>query len=133
MLDMSYKAGVVSVGMNNARAESVSTGGVEDQNLMSTLAMVAISVIASRLVAYGKLTPDIAAAAAGGAAFIAGDILATKKLKEAKKKIETSIERNKKGDITDEQRQSIMRLIEMYKASKEAAETKMNLQMAFVS
>lgn len=130
MLDMSYKAGVVSVGMNNARAESVSTGGVEDQNLMSTLTMVAISVIASRLVAYGKLTPDIAAAAAGGAAFIAGDILATKKLKEAKKKIETSIERNKKGDITDEQRQSIMRLIEMYKASKEAAETKKNLQMA---
>jgi hypothetical protein len=130
MLDMSYKAGVVNVGFNSARAESVSTGGAEDQNLMSTLTMVAISVIASRLVAYGKITPDIAAAAAGGAAFIAGDILATKKLKEAKKKIETSIERNKKGDITDEQRQSIMRLIDMYKASKEAAETKKNLQLA---
>lgn len=130
MLDMSYKAGVVNVGFNSARAESVSTGGVDDSNLMSTLTMVGISVIASRLILYGTLTTDIGLAAAGGLAFIAGDMMATSKLKEAKKKIETEIKRGKNGDITDEQRQSLMRLLNMYKASLGAAETKKNLQLA---
>lgn len=130
MIDMSYKAGVLNISTNVAKAESVSTGGVSDKNLMDTLTMVAISVIASRLVAYGKITTDIALAAAGGLAFIAGDMAATSKLKEAKKKIETSIQRNKNGDLTDEQRQYLIRLIEMYRASKDAATTKKNLQMA---
>jgi hypothetical protein len=86
-LDMSYKAGGLNITVNTVRAESLSTGGIKDQNLMSTLTMVGISVIASRLVLYGTITTDIALAAAGGLAFIAGDVAATNKLKAAKKKL----------------------------------------------
>lgn len=129
-LDMSYKAGGLNITVNTVRAESLSTGGIKDQNLMSTLTMVGISVIASRLVLYGTITTDIALAAAGGLAFIAGDVAATNKLKAAKKKIEMEIERTKNGDLTDEQRQSLIRLLKMYEASKDSATTKKNLQMA---
>lgn len=132
MLDFSVRNYNLIFGMQTARAasQSVSTGGADDGGMAATLEMAAIGLVASRLWKYGKLTPDVMVAAAGGAAFVAGEILAYLKLKEAKKKIETAIQTGKNGDITDEQRQNIIRLIQMYQAAKETAETKKNLQLA---
>jgi len=129
MLDFQFKtSGFVS--FNSARAEKFEAGGKEDGDMMSTLTMVGISVMASRLIQYGKVTPDIMAAAAGGAAFIAGDMMATKKLKEAMKKIEMDIQRSKTGDLTDQQRQALLKLRQSYMDAKETANTKKTLQMA---
>lgn len=129
MLDFQFKTtGFVS--FNTARAEKFEAGGKEDGDMMATLTMVGISVMASRLIQYGKLTPDIMAAAAGGAAFIAGDMMATKKLKEAMKKIEMDIQRTKTGDLTDQQRQALLKLRQSYMDAKETANTKKTLQMA---
>lgn len=126
MLDFSYK----SVSMNQARAETVTTGGGLDSDLMSTLTMVAIGAITSRLIMYGKITPDIAVAAAGGVAFVAGDIVANKQLEKALKEIKTNIITTARKDINDEQRQYILRLIDSYKSAKNTASTKKKMQLA---
>jgi hypothetical protein len=111
--------------------EKFNGGGGKSKNLMSTLTMTSISIIASRLIKYGKVTPDILAAAAGGALYIAGDIAATKRLKDATKKIEETIARDfKSGDVYDAQRQHLIQLKEMYQKAKDAAKTKKELQTA---
>ena len=46
---------------------------ISDSNLGATLTMAATGLIASRLWTYPKLTPDMMAAAVGGAAFVAGE------------------------------------------------------------
>jgi hypothetical protein len=130
MLDMSYKGGQLNLQVNTARAETLTTGGEKDGNLMATLTMVAVGYIASRLLMYGKVTPDIMVAAAGGLAYVAGNIAATSELKKVKDQIETEIKRSKTGDLTDQQRYALIRLKQMYGASLEAAETKQKLQQA---
>ncbi len=131
MLDMSYKSGTLYIGSNMAKAETVQTGGVDSKSLMTTLEMLAIGLMASRLIVYGKITLDIGVGMAGGAAFLAGEMVAQKKLKDAAKKIETELKRRKAtGELTDEQRTSLLDLRQMYNAARDAAETKKTLQQA---
>lgn len=71
LLDFSYKG----VMLNSLRAESVKTEKIEDKDLMGTLTMTVVGVLAKRLYTY-KPTTDIMLAAAGGAVFIAGEVMA---------------------------------------------------------
>jgi hypothetical protein len=125
LLDFSYKG----ISLNNLRAESVKTEGVKDSNLMATLTMTAVGLLASRLWTC-NLTTDMLIAAAGGAAFIGGEVLSFIKLKEVMKDIETSIERDKKGNINQEQKAALERLKKSYEEAKETAEFKKTLQQA---
>ena len=125
MLDFSSKG----IALNSSYAESVKTEKINDSDLMGTLTMTAVGTLASRLYKY-KPTTDIMLAAAGGAIFIAGEVLAYVKLKDVMKGMEVQITRDKKGNINKEQIESLERLKKSYEEAKGTAETKKTLQMA---
>ncbi|NOT79770.1 MAG: hypothetical protein HOP07_12320 [Bacteriovoracaceae bacterium] len=108
---------------------TVKTNAIDDSNMMATLTMSAVGLLASRLYTY-KMTTDIMLAAAGGAVFLAGDILAFFKLKSVMKDMETQITRDKKGNINREQIAALERLKKSYEEAKKTAGTKKMLQMA---
>ena len=114
---------------NSSYAESVKTEKIEDKNLMGTLTMTVVGVLAKRLYKY-KPTMDIMIAAAGGAIFIAGEVLAFFKLKEVVKGMEAQITRDKNGNVNKEQIESIERLKKSYEEAKKTANIKKTLQMA---
>ena len=109
--------------------ETLKTDGISSTNMMATLTMVAVGVIASRLYSY-KMTPDIVLAAAGGAAFLAGDIIAFFKNKSVMKDLETEILRDDKGNLDQKQIESLEKLKQSYEAAKDTANSKKTLQMA---
>ena len=125
LMDFSYKGILI----NAAQAESVKTDKITDKDLMGTLTMTVVGTLATRLYTY-KLTTDMMLAAAGGAAFIGGEVLAYFKLKEVMKEMEIQITRDKKGNINKEQIESLERLKKSYEEAKKTASTKKTLQMA---
>lgn len=127
MLDFSFKSG--SMRINTVQAETVTTEGIKDGDLMATLTMTSVGLIASRLYTY-KQTTDTMIAAAGGASFIAGEILAYFKLKNVMKDLETQITRDKDGNIDQKQIETLEKLKQSYVEAKGTANTKKNLQMA---
>ena len=132
MLDMSVKSGTLYISLNQAKAETLQTGaeGVDKASLMTSLEMLAIGLVSSRLMLYGKITVDIGLAAAGGLAFIAGEVIAQQKLKESAKKIESKINRSKDGKIEDNQLDALINLRQSYNDARDTAETKKTLQTA---
>jgi hypothetical protein len=127
LLDFSYKGNGSFI--SSAQAETVKTEGIKDGDLMSTLTMTSVGLIASRLYSY-KMTTDTMIAAAGGALFIAGEILAFMKLKKVMKDMETEITRDKNGNIDQKQIETLEKLKQSYVEAKGTATTKKNLQMA---
>ena len=125
LLNFSYNG----FSLNSAYAESVKTEKIENKNLMATLTMSVVGVLAKRLYTY-KPTTDIMLAAAGGAIFIAGEVLAFFKLKKVIKGMEVQITRDKNGNINKEQIESIERLKKSYEEAKKTANVKKTLQMA---
>lgn len=115
--------------LNAARAESVKTDKISDSDLMGTLTMTVVGTLATRLYTY-KMTTDIMLAAAGGALFIGGEVLAYFKLKEVMKEMEVQITRDKKGNVNKEQIEALERLKKSYEEAKKTAQTKKTLQMA---
>lgn len=115
--------------LHSVQAETVKTDAIKDKDLMGTLTMTAVGTIASRLYTY-KMTTDIMLAAAGGAAFIGGEVLAFLKLKEVMKGMEQEITRDKNGNINQEQIAALERLKRSYEEAKKTASTKKTLQMA---
>ena len=144
MLKLLYKTFLVSIlsgsllllnfsyngfAFNSVNAESLQIEKIEDKNLMGTLTMTVVGVLAKRLYKY-KPTMDIMLAAAGGAIFIAGEVLAFMKLKKVMKDMEVQITRDKNGNINKEQIESIERLKTSYEEAKKTANIKKTLQMA---
>lgn len=125
MVDFSYKG----LQINSLRAETVKTEGIKDNDLMSTLTMTAIGVLTQRLYMC-KMTTDMMLAAAGGAAFIGGEILATIKLRKVMKDLETEIKRDKNGNIDQKQIETLEKLKQSYVEAKKTAGTKKMLQQA---
>ena len=124
-LDISHQG----IHFSNIQAETLKTDGVKDNNLMATLTMTAIGVLTQRLWKC-KLTTDMMVAAAGGAAFIGGEILAYIKLKKVMKDMETEIKRDKNGKIEQAQIDSLKQLRASYEEAKKTAGTKKTLMMA---
>lgn len=128
LLDFSYKGSLIQ--MSSVSAETLKTDKIEEgSNIMATLTMAAVGLLASRLY-KSKMTTDIMLAAAGGAAFIAGDIMAVFKNKEVIKDLETQITRDDKGKIDQKQIETLEKLKQSYVAAKDTATTKKMLQMA---
>jgi hypothetical protein len=109
---------------NSPSNNTTKLDGVKDNDLTSSITMIAIGFIASRLYKY-KMTTDIIMAAVGGAAFIVGEILSTGKFKEIEKNLDVQ-----KNNLNQDQMQYLVALKKSYENSKEAAETKQKLQTA---
>jgi hypothetical protein len=105
---------------------STKLDGVKDDDMTSSITMIAVGFIASRLYKY-KMTTDIMIAAAGGAAFIVGEIMSTGKFKEVSKNLEIQ---QQNGDKDFTQVSSLESLKKSYENAKEAAQTKKKFQMA---
>jgi hypothetical protein len=128
LMDFNYKGQMIS--WNNVQAESLKLDKTESgMNMMSTLTMVVVGVLASRLYKY-KMTLDIGLAAGGAVAFIGGDIIALIKNKKVMKDLQTEIVRDEKGQIDQKQIETFKKLKESYVAAKDTATTKKMLQMA---
>lgn len=125
LLDFSYKGAMI----NSAMAESVKTEKINDSDYMGTLTMTVVGVLAKRMYTY-KPTVDIMLAAAGGAIFLAGEVLAFVGLKDVLKGMEEQITRDKAGNVNKEQIESIERLKKTYEEAKKTANQKKMLQMA---
>jgi hypothetical protein len=125
LLDFSYKGAMIS----SAMAESVKTEKINDSDYMGTLTMTVVGVLAKRMYTY-KPTVDIMLAAAGGAIFLAGEVLAFVGLKGVLKGMEEQITRDKAGNVNKEQIESIERLKKTYEEAKKTANQKKMLQMA---
>lgn len=110
-------------------SEKLKTNGIKDSNMMATLTMTAVGVLTQRLWKC-TLTTDMMVAAAGGAMFIGGEILAFMKLKKVMKDMETEITRDKYGNINQQQIETIQKLKQSYVEAKKTANTKKMLQMA---
>lgn len=114
MLDFGVKGAQLQLGFNHTYAQTnpppttdpstskVKLDGAKDGDLTATLTMTAIGLLASRLYKC-KLTTDMMVAAAGGAAYIAGDIIATFQLKSVMKDLEKEVK--KSDNATDANKQ----------------------------
>lgn len=113
---------------------SSTTQSVEGKDLKSdswaaTLAMVAIGLVTSRLVSC-KMTVDMGLAAAGGVAFIAGEITSFVKLRKALKGFKAEIDYLAGKEKFDAQRMALLKIREGYVKALETAEMKKKLQIA---
>lgn len=125
MMDFNFKGQLIQ----SAQAETLKTDGVKDGNLMATLTMTAVGVLTQRLWKC-KLTTDMMVAAAGGAMFVGGEILAFIKLKKVMKDMETEITRDKDGKVNQKQIETLEQLRKSYEEAKKTANTKKMLQQA---
>lgn len=143
MLKLIYKTFLVSIlsvsllvmdfstkglSIQSAHAEQVETK-VDDSNLMATLMLTAVAIVSIRL-AKCKMSLDTGLVMAGGAAFLAGEVISISELKDAMEKITTEIKRDKKGKIDAAQVASLEQLKASYEDAKDAAKTKKTLQQA---
>lgn len=129
MMDFHFKGASLNLNMNSVQAETVKTEKIDDKDMMGTLTMTVAGTLASRMYKY-KMTTDIMLGAAGGAAFLAGEVLAFLKLKKVMKDIETEVVRDEKGKIDQKQIEVLEKLKQSYKEAKGTATTKKTLQMA---
>jgi len=115
--------------MPQLQAETVKIEGSKPKsNLMSTLTMTAVSLVTSRLIMYGKMTPDVLVASGAGLAYLMADITTTKKLKKAAASLEMHLSRKTKtGEIYDNQREALISLRALYMDAKNAAESKKSM------
>jgi hypothetical protein len=100
--------------------------GVKEADFLNSITMIAIGFIATRLFTY-KMSTDVMIAAAGGAAFIVGEIASTGKFKSVQKDLEIE---QKNIDPDQKQFESLNSLKKSYEDAKDAAETKKKFQTA---
>lgn len=123
------KAAKASAADLTTRTETLKTGVKSSSDIMATLTMTAVGTLASRLYKY-KMTTDIMLAAAGGALFIAGEIVSFASLDSKLKEMETLITRDSVGNINSEQVKHLERLKQSYEEAIKTAGMKKNLQLA---
>ena len=100
------------------------TGIKDESGMMSSITMIAIGFLATRLY-KAKKTTDIYLAMAGGVAFIAGEVLSTSTFKDISKDMEVP-----SGPPDSAQLEALTKLKKSYDAAKKSTNTKKMLQMA---
>lgn len=103
--------------------------GVSESSMYSSITMLAIGFIASRLYDYKEMTTDIIIAAAGGAAFIYAEISSTGKFKELEKDLQIKVEQLSEGKQNQAQVDYIRGLKKSYTDAAEILKTKKMIQM----
>lgn len=133
MLKLFYKTFLVtllssSLLINSVQAESVKTEKIEDEDMISSLTMVSIGLLTSRLYMC-KMATDMKLAAAAGLAFIAAEVTGHSKLKKAMEDIETQITRNKATKQVDQAQIDVLKqLKQSYEDIKKTATSKKSYQ-----
>ncbi len=102
-----------------------------DDNVINSLTTFTIGAVASRMaVSYRPVTPDVMVAAVGGVAYVAGEIVAVTKFKNASKEADAELTKSSDGKINEGQVEQINKLGKNYEDAKSAIKTKEKLQIA---
>jgi hypothetical protein len=117
----------LNIKFNSVQAETLTTDGVNDGDMMATLTMLAAAVIVSRLVKC-KMTTDMWIGAAGGLAFLGGEVAAAIKTKAVMKDLTTEIKRDKEGKVEQKQIEALEKLKESYEQANKTAGIKKTMQ-----
>lgn len=104
---------------------------VKESDMLASIAMLAGGAITARMVKnYKPLTTDVMIAGAGGAAFIAGEVLSNMKFKGTIDEMTLTVEKKNDQTINEEQKQRILDMKASYEEARKATNTKRTLQMA---
>ena len=114
-----------------AQQEKHDIKGVSGSDMLASITMFAVGVIGTRLaVAYTPKTTDVYVAAAGAAAFIAGEIMSNLKFSGEIKDQTVELTKRVDGKTNNEQIEILNKLKKSYEDAKGATETKRMLQWA---
>lgn len=111
--------------------KSINFDKVGDSDMLTSLTMIAGGYIAGRM--YQTYTPvslDVQIAAAGGVAFIAGEIMSNMKFKGKMAAMTVQVEKKSDGSVNEEQIQRLQDLRKSYEEAKGATKTKKTMQLA---
>jgi predicted RNA-binding protein with TRAM domain len=110
--------------------------GVNDNDMIASIVMLATGYLASRLLvkykpfdAKSNVPGDVMVAAAGGAAFIAGEVMSNVKFKGTMEEMTAEVTM-KKGTPNQEQIEYLQKLKTSYEEAKKTTQTKKMLQTA---
>lgn len=103
--------------------------GVSDTNILNSITMLAVGLIATRLYKY-KMTTDIALSAAGGLAYIYGEVSSTGKFKELKNDLQIEVEGLSGGQQNQAQVDYLRGLKKSYTDASDILKEKKTLQLA---
>lgn len=111
--------------------KSVSFDKVSDTDMLASITMLAGGFIAGRMwQAYSPVSMDVTIAAAGGVAFIAGEVMSNIKFKGTIEAMTVEVEKKSDGTINEEQIQRLQDLKKSYEEAKKTTKTKKTLQLA---
>jgi hypothetical protein len=114
-----------------AKQEKHDFKGVQGNDMLSSITMLVIGVIGTRMaIAYNPKTTDVYVAAAGAAAFIAGEVMSNLKFSGEIKDMSVDITKRVDGKPNNEQIEILNKLKKSYEDAKGATQTKRMLQMA---
>jgi hypothetical protein len=114
-----------------AQQEKHDFKGVQGNDMLSSITMLVIGVIGTRMaIAYNPKTTDVYVAAAGAAAFIAGEVMSNLKFSGEIKDMSVDITKRVDGKPNNEQIEILNKLKKSYEDAKGATQTKRMLQMA---
>ena len=110
-------------------------GKISDADMLSSIARLAAGVVAGRIIKnYGfsdrPLTADLVMAAAGGVAFVAGEVMSNVKFKGTIDEMTVEVVKKSDGTINEEQIQRLQDLKKSYEEAKKTTKTKKTLQLA---
>lgn len=103
----------------------------KQNDMLSSITMIAAGAIAGRMAAsYRPLTMDVGVAAAGGVAFIAGEVISNVGFKKTIDEMSIEIKKTSEAKKDQDQIQRLQDLKKSYEEAKKSTTTKKNLQLA---
>lgn len=110
--------------------KSVKFEEVSDADMIASVAMIAAGIITGRMIRYYRpLTMDVVVAAAGGVAYIAGEVLTNVKFKGKIKEMTIEVEKKNDGSVNEEQVKRLQDLKASYEEARKTTNIKKMLQL----
>ena len=103
---------------------------ISDADMIASVAMIAAGVITGRMIRYYRpLTMDVVVAAAGGAAYIAGELITNVKFKGKIKEMTIEVEKKNNREVNEEQVKRLQDLKASYEEARKTTNIKKMLQL----
>jgi hypothetical protein len=104
--------------------------GISDGDMLASITMVAGGLLTGRMATvYKPPTPDVLIAAAGGVAYIAGEVLTNVKFNGKIKEMMVEVEKKNNGEVNEEQVKRLEDLKKSYEEAKKTTSYKKMLQL----
>jgi hypothetical protein len=113
------------------KTETVNFKKIDSPDMLAAIVMLATGTIGARLaIAYRPITTDVMLAAAGGIAFMAGEVLSNLKYKKTMEDMSAEVTKSADGKSDQAQIERLQDLKKSYEEAKKTTGTKKTLQLA---